>query len=248
MSTHETTADGRPAQLIRIGAVMDQLLRSGNPNDRRKWRDLQQLLLLQKGSWQGRFALLDFAAGPRRSLSVSTWLEAQGLIWEGDPAPCDSFHLILSIPNSYPLAEPLVMFGKPTPFNMNVVHKEFVPNPHGLPAELQQIINEGHDGGCCYMLSAEWSGELHHNLALVVRQVSRMLVGAKLRGEDYSLNNQARDYYLQLQAKGRLPLGPALPLPDKLDCPVVAAADDDADDASDAIELVEVDRSRAGGK
>jgi hypothetical protein len=43
-------------------------------------------------------------------------------------------------------------------------------------------------------------------------QISRVL-GGRVFGERFSLNNAARDHYLRLARDGQLPLGEPLPLP-----------------------------------
>ena len=218
---------------LQMMAVAGALSRSESSVDRRKGNDLGQVVELTDGVWSDRLSLLDVGPGPRRTLVVSVRLDVTGLIWQGDAQPHRGFDVALAIPNNYPLAAPLVVVNNPTPFSMNVLHGDFVPNPQGLPGELQQILRDGHDGFCCYSLASEWCADLDHNLALVLWQVSRILVGAKIHGEQYALNRQARDRYLQLRQDGLLPLGPALPTPVSL---AAVAAGGPMDEAIEWIE------------
>jgi hypothetical protein len=241
MSSGKTIAAEQPSIDAFMKAVVNPLQNSSNPNDRRKGHDAQGLLSMQQGLWSGRFALTGAAAGPRRTLCLSARMQACGLTWDGSPQPHDTWNIILAIANNYPLAAPAILFvDGPTPFNPHVLHKSFVPNRHGLSAELQQFLSDDHDGACCYTLSSDWSTSLDHDLVLVCRQVSRILVGSKLHGERNSINAQARDYYLKLHEMGHLPLGPALPLPAQ--CAAGAKEGEGSEDAADnpAIELVEV--------
>jgi hypothetical protein len=76
-----------------------------------------------------------------------------------------------------------------------------------------EAVRAGRDGACCYLRPDQWSPLTTHDLAVVVWQVSRILSGTRLYGERGSLNHHACDHYQRLQEEGRLPLGPALPLP-----------------------------------
>jgi len=206
---------GKSVPAVLREAVIRPLMESDNPSDRRKGRDLMQLVALEEGAWSQRMALLGARPGYRRSLDVLVAIRAAGLIWVGSPEDCDTFQMMLGISNNYPMAAPAVMFvSGPTPYHPNVLHRDFRPDTRGLPAELQQLVNDEREGACCYAMASEWTPDLDHSLATVVRHVSRLLVGAKLRGEEYALNTHARDHYLKLKQEGRLSLGPALPLPD----------------------------------
>jgi hypothetical protein len=206
----EKLVSSRNTSTILLKTVVEPLLASKNPNDRRKGRDLRRLVALQQGAWAGRVAVLGARPGERRTLEILVQIRAAGLVWDGSPQPSDTFQVMLGIPNNYPLSPPMVIL-RPTPFHPNVLDRHHLPNTHGLPAELQQLVNDGHDGACCYVMASEWTPDLDHDLVLVVRQIARML-GGRMRGEKYALNIPARDYYLKLQAEARLPLGPALPL------------------------------------
>jgi hypothetical protein len=212
---------------------------SDNPSDRRKGRDLGQLAVLDRGVWSDRFALLGARPGSRRSLDVLVAVRAAGLIWNGAVEDCDTFQFLLGIANNYPMAAPAVVFANgPMPYHPNVLHRDFRPDVRGLPAELQQLVNDERAGACCYSMQADWTPDLDRSLATVVRHVSRLLVGAKLRGEEYALNTHARDHYLKLKDQGRLPLGPALPLPDVTgNLSALAGSEDETDE--DAVEWIE---------
>jgi len=240
-------AAGPSVQTVLRKAVIRPLLGSENPSDRRKGRDLLQLAALENGAWSERMALLGARPGYRRTLDVLVAIRAAGLIFGSSIEDRDTFQMVLGIPNNYPMAGPLVTFvNDPAPYHPNVLHRDFLPDTRGLPAELQQLVNDERGGACCYSMASEWTPDLDHSLATVVRHVSRLLVGAKLRGEEYALNTHARDYYLKLKQQGRLPLGPALPLPGVSGDPAAllgaadSAEDADADEAvDDAVEWIE---------
>jgi len=214
--------------VLPIDDVVPRLINSANVNDQRKGHDLQQLQWLSANAWARMFSLTGAMPGPRRMLHVFARLRVAGLLWEGEPRLHDDWRFALGIPHSYPLAEPLVTFvDGPTPFNGHVLHGDFLPNREGMAPELQHFLNVGANGICCYALAGDWSTALDHNLALVVRQVSRILTGLQ-HGERYSLNEHARDYLLRMAEEGRLPLGPALPIPGNVDRVAQDTTRDDA--------------------
>jgi hypothetical protein len=116
------------------------------------------------------------------------------------------------VPHSYPLSVPAVRFTGAVPHCPHIVHASFLSNTAGMPSELQQFLRLGH-GYCCYIRAAQWSSDISYCLALVIWQVSRILVLDKVFGEAVSLNASARDCALRLREEGKTPLGLPLPHP-----------------------------------
>jgi hypothetical protein len=210
------TASGRP-RVVPLGRVIDRLRESPNVSDQRKARDIGKLEKLAQGPWSGRLVLIGADCGRRWSLELVMQLDAASLVWRGRPEPHHQWTLLLGVPHNYPMVQPDVQFvGNLPPYCSHVIHRQFLPDETGLPLELRQFVEAvraGRDGACCYLRADQWSPLTTHDLAMVIWQVSRILTGARLFGERGSLNNHARDYYQRLQEEGRLPLGPALPVP-----------------------------------
>jgi hypothetical protein len=204
-------------RLIPMDPVIRRLMESKNVCDQRKARDLRVLQELSRGAWAGRLAPLGVVVRPESgSFVVIVRLAANGLVWrDGAPQPNSVWALALEVPTNYPMAMPGCAFAGEIAYNPHVTHRDFVPDPAGLPAALQQFVrmlrDGGRDGVCCYARHSEWRPDLEHDLARIILQVSRILTGAHVWGEHGSLNNHARDYYLRLGTEGKLPLGPALP-------------------------------------
>ncbi len=196
--------------------AVDRLLESTNPSDLRKGRDLRQLSELSEGLWNGRFAPAALIGLSDERLGLLAMLKVAGLIWSDGPQAHDAWTLLITLPRHYPLASATVQFVGHVPYNPHVVHRAFVPDRAGLPAELHSYVaavRSGQDGGCCFVRHTQWAADVTCDLSLLVWQVSRLLCGARIHGERSSLNDQARDHYLQLRDKGQVPLGPALPFP-----------------------------------
>jgi len=197
----------------KIQKIVKQLLASENVCDQRKGRDLQQLLQLSQGSWRSRFEVLGARTTTDRSLVILCRLQVVGLIWSGDkPVSNNTFICALGIPNNYPLSKPWVKFLGQIPWCCHVVHRDFVPDSKGLPANLQEYLRQG-AGNCCYTRTSQWTPSV--TLAIVIWQVSRLLTFSKVWGEAGSLNLAARDYALRTAKEGkiRLPLGEPLAYP-----------------------------------
>jgi len=208
MKVQKKTQNVEPEQVI------NRLLNSKNPCDQRKGHDLGSVLGLSKACWHRQFCILGFCPGADGSLGVICCLQVRGLVWGNEiPVMRDTFEFVLGVPQNYPLILPTVQFVRLIPYNPHIVHPSFMPNTVGLPAELQEYARQG-AGYCCFLRHTQWSMDLSCNLALVIWQVSRILSLNKVFGEAGSLNKAARDYVIQLQKTGGLPLGPALPLPD----------------------------------
>ncbi len=204
------------ASPIRLDVVVKELAASANLCDLRKARDIQALVELARGAWAGRFALLGALADPDRTLVLVTQLQAKGLVWSNKPQSHDQWTLAVGMRHNYPLSVPVASFVNVVPYNPHVAHGAFVPEERGLPADLQQYIRAlrmGHDGGCCFVRTSQWSSAATHDLALAIWQVSRILTGAHFFGERGALNRHACTHYLTLAEQGLLPLGPALPPP-----------------------------------
>jgi len=209
------SADRQP-RILPLDQVVARLGASPNVCDQRKARDIHMLNTLAEGHWSGRLAPLGADCGRQRSLDVAVQLDVPGLVWRGQPEPHRSWTMVVAVPHNYPMVQPEVRFAGVIPYCSHVIHREFLPDEAGLPLELRQFIEAvraGRDGACCYLRHAQWSPLTTHDLAVVIWQVSRILSGARLFGEQGSLNNHARDYYQRLDGEGRLPLGPALPVP-----------------------------------
>lgn len=202
--------------------VIGRLLASASHCDKRKGVDLGGLLELARGAWQGRFGVLGFAAATRGALAAVCALSGTRSLVRADELG-DAFRFALVIPPRYPLSMPHVQFLDPVPFSPHVVHPESLPDPAGLPAELQGYIRQG-VGYMCYLKADQWNAA-RGSLALAVWQVSRILSG-RVHGESASLNRAARDYLLRMRAAGdqRIVLGPPLSYPIDLKRPAVAAS------------------------
>ena len=214
-ATPETVVRG-PC-IVPVHRVIDRLCKSPNVCDQRKSRDIGKLQALAEGPWSGRVALLGVDCGRQWSLDLVLQLDVAGLVWRGRPEPHRKWTVLVAVPHNYPMAMPGARFvGGVVPYCSHVIHREFLPDEGGLPAELRQFVEAvraGRDGACCYLRNAQWSPLTTHDLAMVVWQVGRILTGTRLFGEQGSLNNHARDYYQRLQEEGQLPLGPGLPTP-----------------------------------
>jgi hypothetical protein len=164
-----------------------------------------------------------------------------GLILSGGQVQSHAdWDLQIYVPMHYPYSKPEVKFqGSAIPFNPHVLHKESCIDEELLPPELLEFLEamrNGQQGWMCY--SAAWSPLATHDLTLLLWQVSRIL-GGRVFGEKYSLNNLARDYFLRLGQEGRLPLGPPLPLfcaCETQDQPMEETGGED-----DAVELCEIE-------
>lgn len=224
--------DNVSAQPISIDSLAARLMASPNVCDQRKGRDLARLQQLSTGVWRGSFTLQAAAPlGEHRVIALAGRLGVQSLAWNGqEPYPHDRWTVLIGLEHHYPLAMPQVRFvGEPIPYNPHVMHRDHVPDEATIPAELRHFLvqlREGYDGGCCYMASAQWETSPEFDLAMVLWQVSRILTGVRIHGEQAALNNHARDSYLRLADQGRLPLGPALPVPSAA---TVAPAEQQAD-------------------
>ena len=220
------------AEPLALPLVQQMLLQSPNAGDRRKGRDLAQLAELEAGQWAGLFRLRGARPGPQRTLCILADLHVCGLVWDGTaPRIHNDWQLLLGVLHSYPLAEPAAAFsGAPTPFNPHVLDKNFAPQASGLAPEMRRFLTAAHDGACCWTVASQWRPTLSYTLALVVRQVSRILTGSLLYCEKYSLNDLANDHYLVLAREGRLPLGPSLPVPRDPGTPAPQALDGDDED------------------
>ena len=256
----------RPAPLppLRIDHVVRNLVASPNVCDRRKARDVQALVQLSTGPWAGRFALAGAVAQPDGTLHIIARLTVRGLIWNGEPQghepkyPRESpkissntlWLLALAMRPNYPLTMPAARFLNIVPYNPHVAHRAFVPEEHGLPADLQQFIHAlrmGQDGGCCFARATEWSPAITHDLALATWQVSRVLTGAHIFGESGALNRDACDHYLSLGEQGLLPLGPALSIPHTDEAGAVAELQARADAEDPDVEWVSTSTEQDGG-
>ena len=210
------TATRRPS-VLPLDRVVGSLGQSPNVCDHRKSRDIRKLEELAQGLWSGRLLLGGADCGRKWGLDLVMQLDVASLVWRGRAEPHHRWTMILGVPHTYPMAQPEVQFvGGPTPYCSHVIHREFLPDEKGLPLELRQFVESvraGRDGACCYLRPDQWSPLTTHDLALVIWQVSRILTGTRLFGERGSLNHHACDHYQRLQEEGRLPLGPALPVP-----------------------------------
>jgi len=232
----------RQPRLFPLEKVVNRLRESPNVCDQRKARDLEKLLALAEGPWAGRFVPLGADCGGNRSLQVVAQLDVPGLAWRGQPEPHQNWTMVIAVPHNYPMVQPEVRFAGVVPYCPHVVHREFLPDEKGLPPELRQFVEAvraGRDGSCCYLRNSDWSPLATHDLATAVCfQVSRILCGARLFGERGSLNNHARDYYQRLEDEGRLPLGPALPVPWGTAAAEATSHAAGGDDEEDAIEWI----------
>ena len=191
--------------------------------------------------WAERCIVNGIGAGGRGTIYAAVRLQnVPGLILsDGQVQAHNDWDLHIYIPLHYPYSKPEIRFqGNAIPFSPHVLHKASRLDEQTLPRELLaylEAIRDGQEGWMCY--AADWSPLATHDLTLLLWQVSRIL-GGRVFGEMYSLNNEARDYYLRLGREGSLPLGSPLPLfcaYDAQDSPIEGIAGDD-----DAVELTEV--------
>lgn len=243
----------RPAPLppLRVDQVIRGLIASPNACDRRKARDVQGLVQLSTGAWAGRFALAGAVAQPDGTLHIIAQLTVRGLLWNGKPQAHEQWLLALGMRPNYPLTMPGARFLNIVPYNPHVAHRAFVPEEHGLPADLQQFIQAlrmGQDGGCCYARATEWSPAITHDLALATWQLSRVLTGTQIFGESGALNRDACDHYLSLGDQGLLPLGPALSIPHTDEAGAVAELQARAEAEDPDVEWVSTSTEQDGGE
>lgn len=207
----------RPPVFWSMKRIIALAERSGDPKQQRVATEIANLHALSRGSWRGRVEIVDFAGGEDRSLIMVTRLWAAGSVWRDGTVEVRDADWLLAVGLSptFPLVMPTVQFLRPLPFNPHVVDRQFLPEPARLSSELQQWLrSEGHGGQMCYLASSQWSPDIEtHNLTLVFWQASRVLTLARVHGESVSLNQPARDWCLRMRDEGRLPLGPALPIP-----------------------------------
>jgi len=233
------SSSAAPKSLLQI---VQRLLPSKNVCDQRKARDLEVLQQAVNGIWAGRCIVDGVGAGNRGTIYIAIRLQnVPGLILcNSQPQPHSDWDLHIYVPIHYPYSKPEVRFqGSTIPFNPHVLHKESRIDEETLPRELLEYleaIRKGQEGWMCY--AAAWSPLATHDLTLLVWQVSRIL-GGRVFGEIFSLNNFARDYYLQLGQEGRLPLGPPLPLFCAFEAQDTPMEEIDGED--DAVELCEVE-------
>lgn len=205
------------ANLKPLLQIIQRLLPSKNVCDMRKARDFEMLrqAAAEDGPWSGRCIVDGVGPADRGTIYIAIRLQnVAGLILsDGKVQPHANWDLRIYVPMHYPYSKPEVKFqGSEIPFNPHVLHRESLIDEESLPRELLEFLEamrNGQEGWMCY--AAGWSPLATHDLTLLVWQVSRIL-GGRVFGEKYSLNNLARDYYLRLGQEGRLPLGPPLPL------------------------------------
>jgi hypothetical protein len=223
-----------------LAQVVAALGPSKNVQDIRKARDLEVLGRVAGNLWKGRCIVRGVGAGEQGALAVALSLSGvAGLVLRGDqPEPNDVWDLLVYLRPQYPFARPEVRFESGTvPFNPHVLHRDSIIDEESLPREMVHFLEAmrgGQEGLTCY--AADWPPLATHDLALLVWQVSRIL-GGRVFGEKYSLNNAARDFYLRLAAEGRLPLGPPLPLPSTFEGPRAIAEAVDGEDED--VEIIE---------
>ena len=229
-----------------LAQVVAALSRSQNVSDIRKARDLEVLDEVARTLWSGRCIVRGVGAGEQAALCLAVTLnDVAGLVLCGDqPVLQHRWDLLVYLPAHYPYARPDVRFEAGTvPFNPHVLHRDSIIDEETLPREMVQFLEamrRGQEGWMCY--AASWSPLATHDLALLVWQVGRIL-GGRVLGEKYSLNNSARDYYLRLAGEGRLPLGPPLPLPCTFAGQDAAADPIDSDDQD--VEIFEEESQHA---
>jgi hypothetical protein len=208
------TAVQNPPRRMRIEQVLDRLGGASSVWDQRKGRDIGLLLAETRGAWAGRVSLAGAFGGPQNLLFLAIHLVVDGLIWTGSrPAPNSRWALVMGLPDNYPLFRPVVRFTGTVPYCPHVAHAAFPPDEADLPPELRryaELLRQGQDGGCCYCLASEWTGDTAHDLVLVLNQVARMVCGARFHGEgDGALNAHAAEHFVRHAE--HFPLGPALP-------------------------------------
>ncbi len=225
-----------------IAQIVQRLLPSKNVCDMRKARDLELLQQAAEEPWSGRCIVDGIGAGERGAIFIAMHLQnVAGLILrDGQPLLQENWDLHIGVHAHYPYSKPEVKFQASTiPFNPHVLHKESHIDEESLPRELLEFledIRKGQEGFMCY--SANWPPLATHDLTLLVWQISRIL-GGRVFGEKYSLNDEGRDYYLRLGREGRLPLGPPLPLLCALEDQDLPGEEAEGED--DAIELCEIE-------
>lgn len=203
----------RAEPAAQLGPLADNLAGQPNVCDQRKGRDLKLLHEAAQGIWRGRLTDLQITGGQRQSWLLTGRLNIGGLVWAEHPRIHDDWGIEIAIPRHYPLAQPEVRLESPVPYNPHVLHSEFLPDERELPAALRPYLEQiraGSAGSICYL--RQWQADLTHDLRLVVWQISRILCGACFHGEANSLNNHARDHYLQLKTQGGLPIAASLPM------------------------------------
>lgn len=204
-----------PRGLVPLDRVIPALLAAPHPCDKRKGRDLAVVLDACRATWRERVVPLGLlpAEGGTALLAVFA-LRADGLVFSnGAPAAYDQFSLAILIPEHYPLAMPFVVFSDPLPFSPHVFDTRFKPPAQGAPPEFHEFLQRG-NGCCCFVRHGQWTADCTHDLALLLWILSRIVTGNLMWGEATALNPRARDHFLRLKEQGRLPLGPALPLPE----------------------------------
>ena len=161
----------------RLESMGRQLTGGANVIDRRKGRDLQNLLELQKGPWRDRCVVTDIVAAPRRQLLLTVQLNVNGLAYCDEPYPHGDWKLAVVVGQHYPLEMPNIRFLEPTPYNPHVLDTRFLPDEASLPPELRPYVEDlrAGTGGCCFLESAQWTAALSHDLAFVIWQASRIL-------------------------------------------------------------------------
>jgi len=200
--------------------ICTRLKGSADPCDLRKAHDIEELVLRANRVWAGQVKVLGVAAGERGTLCIPVELEGlEGLVLDGQqPRRHTQWKGLIFVPPSYPHNMPSFRFFGEIPLASHVIHTQCLPDERDLPRQLLEFVRAvrtGEEGWTCYLAACDWTARLPYNFSLVLWLVSRVVVGARFRGEEgtATLNRFAFNLFQQLAEKGKLPLGCPLAFP-----------------------------------
>jgi hypothetical protein len=195
---------------------------SGEICQLRQATDIQEFALRANGPWAGRVELLGVAPGPDGSLCLPVEIkDLSGLLFDGERLRLNTrWTGAVFLPPSYPHIIPGFRFtGARIPFASHVIHpdRNCAIQETELPRQLLgflDAIRNREAGWTCFLDGSQWSPSRRYNISLLLYLVSRIVCGARFRGELASLNPLAVQHFSRLGERAKLPLGPPLSYPE----------------------------------